>query len=332
MRVAGAWVGLGIGDVSEEVRALKAFMRRKFSYCRYLTDTKLFDAQMVAAVTEMQRRYKASNQIGLHTPGVVNLETKYAMDFLPRPRIPKPVVFTVEGHMSSMWVGPCAEVGRVLESQGVCKWQPVGYNNTALPFDNKSGVDELGRLLADRNLLPPGTPWGMCIFSQGGIVGSTLWLNEIAPATGSLHWRLKDWRATLAFGNPYRELNKVAEWVNDPPRPNTHGISNVRMANTPANWKEVSRRGDLYAEVEAGTPATEHMTSIYLAVQNQWAGHPDSLLNQMFEIATQPAPEFISMVQAISNGAMFLGNMGPHGIYDLPPCIEFMRSRITAPV
>lgn len=332
MRVAGVWVGLGIGDVSPEVRAIKAFMRKKFSYAKDLKDTSLYDEQMVNAVTEMQARYAKAGQIGLHTPGIVNVETKYAMGFLPRPMLPKPVLFTVEGHMSNMWFGPCAETARVLEQQGICKWQPVGYDSTSLPFNNRSGIDELRRLLADRTLLPPGTPWGLAIFSQGGIIGSSVWLDYIAPATGSLHWRRSSWRGTLAFGNPYRELNTVAEWVQDPPRPNTHGISNVRMTNTPPQWKEVARRGDLYTEVDANSEATEHKTAIYMAVQNQWSGHPDSLLNQMLELTQRPAPEFLAMVQAIANGAMFLGNMSPHGGYDLRPCIDYMRARLTAPV
>lgn len=332
MRVAGVWVGLGIGDVSQEVRAIKAFMRKKFSYAKDLKDTSLYDEQMVNAVTEMQARYAKAGQIGLHTPGIVNVETKYAMGFLPRPMLPKPVLFTVEGHMSNMWFGPCAETARILEQQGICKWQPVGYDSTSLPFNNRSGIDELRRLLADRTLLPPGTPWGLAIFSQGGIIGSSVWLDYIAPATGSLHWRRSSWRGTLAFGNPYRELNTVAEWVQDPPRPNTHGISNVRMTNTPPQWKEVARRGDLYTEVDANSEATEHKTAIYMAVQNQWSGHPDSLLNQMLELTQRPAPEFLAMVQAIANGAMFLGNMSPHGGYDLRPCIDYMRARLTAPV
>ena len=322
------WVGLGLGDVSPEVRAVKAHMRKKFSYAKDLADTSLYDEQMVKAVTEMQRRY--GKQIGAHTPGIVNLETKYAMGFLPRPVKPRPVIFTVEGHLSSMWVGPCAEVARHLETQGVVKWQPVGYNNVSLPFDNRSGEAELRRLLSDTVLLPPGTPWGMCIFSQGGIVGSSVWLKDIAPVTGSLHWRLKDWRATLAFGNPYRQQGVVAEWIPDPPRPATMGISNVRMTNTPRDrWKEIARRGDLYTENEPGDSG-EMKTAIYMAVQNKWSGHPDALLSQLFELSQRPAAEFLAVVKAITSGVMFLGNMSPHGGYDLRPCIEFMRDRITA--
>lgn len=306
-------------------------MRRKFSYASQLVDSPAYDAQMVQVVTDMQSRYAKAGKIGAHTPGVINVETKYAMGFLPRPVKAKPVLFTVEGHMSNMWFGPCAETARILEQQGVCRFQPVGYDSVALPFRNDTGINELARLLADRTLLPPGTPWGLACFSQGAIIGAETFIQHVFPTTGKLHWRLKDWRATLSFGSPYRELDKVAPWVPDPPRPGTHGISNVRMINTPPNWAEVARTGDMYTEVVAGDPATEHQTAIYMAVQNKWSGHPDSLLNQIFELFTQPAPEFLAMVKAISNGAMFLGNMSPHGGYDLRPCIDFMRNRLRAP-
>lgn len=329
MRVAGQWVGLGLGDNGEEIRAIKGHMRRKFSYCAHLADTTLYDVPMVNAVTEMQTRYRVAGKIGPHTPGIINLETKYAMGFLPRPVKAKPVVFTVEGHMSNMWFGPCAETARILEQEGLVRWQPVGYNSTKLPFDNDSGIRELSRLLGDRALLPLGTPWAVACFSQGAIIGSETFLRHVFPRTGSLHWRLPDWRGTLAFGSPYRELDIVAEWVTDPPRPGTEGISDRRMTDTPtALWKEVARRGDLYAEVAAGQPATEHKRAIYKAVQNEWWGHPDSLLNQLIEISERPVPEMLAVIQAITNGVMFLGNMHPHGGYDLKPCIDWLRGQL----
>jgi len=66
VRIGGAWVGLGLGDSSDEVQRIKAFMRRKFSYAAGLSDTSLYDDQMRAAVAEMQARYKAAGQIGEH--------------------------------------------------------------------------------------------------------------------------------------------------------------------------------------------------------------------------------------------------------------------------
>lgn len=330
MRVGGVWVGWGLGDNSTgdfTVRNAKAFMRKKFpSYAGGLADTNAFDQQMLDAVWEMQRRYFESGR--LHAPtGILDLDTQVVMGFKKAAPPVRPVLFTVEGHMSDMFQGPCAETARILESEGVCRWQPVGYNNTALPFDNASGQNELRRLLSDTVLLPPGTPWGMAIFSQGGIVGSKFFLEDVRPESGALHWRFKDFRGCLAHGNPYRENSVIADWVPDPPRPNTQGISDVRMTNTPANWKEVARHGDLYAE-NTVDDAGEDKTAVYKIVQNQWWGGPDSIFMQVFEIVQRPAQEVIAMIQAITSGVMFLANMTPHGGYDLGPGIEFMRSRL----
>jgi len=328
VRVAGQWVGLGFGDTSSEIRSIKRFLKRKFSYAAHLNDTTLFDEQLVGVVMDMQSRYQAQGKIGDHTPGIINVETKYAMGYLTRPTRPRPVVFTVEGHLSSMWQGPAAETARILEQQGVCRWQPVGYDNVSLPFKNQTGILELKRLLADRDLLPPGTPWGLACFSQGAIVGSEVMIREVISPQGALHWRVNDWKATLAFGNPYREKDVVADWIPDPPRPGTEGISPTRIRNTPAQWKEVARRGDLYTEVHADSPATEHKRAIYLAVMNRWSGHPDSLLTQLMEIVQRPIPEMLAVIHAVTNGVMFLGNMQSHGGYDLNPCVTFMGRQL----
>lgn len=329
MRIAGQWVGWGLGDTNPKLTVFKRVLKNKFQWVRdwqpALDDSPTYDATLTDVVAEMQRRY------GLPATGILNYATQLKCGFAKSPEVAKPVVFTVEGHMSSMWLGPCAETARALENERLIRWQPVGYNNTALPFDNKSGEDELCRLLADTKLLPAGTPWAMCVFSQGAIVGSRVWMKHIAPPSGKLHWRLPSWRGTLAFGSPYRERDVVAPWVPDPPRRGTQGISNERMTGTPQHWMEVARTGDLYTENDGdGSDASEHKTAIYLAVQNKWTGDPDSLFNQLLEIWQRPAPEMLAAIQAISSGAMFVANMNPHGGYDLAPCIAWLRSRLTA--
>lgn len=323
------YVGLGLGDSSEEIRRIKAFMRQKFSYASTLRDSTLYDAQMVNAVAEMQKRYTAAGKLraGRYSPGVINAETKYVMGFLVRPSKPRPVLFTVEGHMSNMWVGPCAEVARILEAEGVCRWQPIGYNCTALPFDNDSGIRELRRLLADTSLLPTDCGWGLAIFSQGAIIGTEVF-QALRQPSDALHYRLATWRATLAFGSPYRQRDVVADWVPDPPRAGTEGISDIRLTDTPAMWKEVARTGDLYSENEQGDSG-EHKRAIYQAVQNRWTGNPDTLLSQMVEIFQRPVPELLAMISAITSGILFVGNMSPHGGYDLRPCLNFMRAALT---
>lgn len=70
MRIGSQWVGIGLGDSSEEVRKIKDFMRKKFSYARDLENTTSFDQPMLEAVIEMQRRYNASGKLktGKYTP------------------------------------------------------------------------------------------------------------------------------------------------------------------------------------------------------------------------------------------------------------------------
>lgn len=343
MRINGQWVGWGLGDNSladMTVKNVKAFMRVWYrSYAGNLADTNLFDQQMVDAVTEMQRRLTLSGRLvsGRYIPGVLDLPTQIAMGFKAPPPTVKPIIFTVEGHLSDMMVGPCAFTAQPLEAQGVCHWQPVGYNSGALPFDNNSGIDELVRLVGSQRLgpndswaFPPGTPWGLIIFSQGGIIGSEFLLRHVLPNNGVLNWRLKDFKRSLAFGNPYREANQCASWVPDPPKPNTRGISDVRLDATkiPALapiHREVARHGDLYTENEI-SDAGEMKTAIYKIVQGQWWGGSDSIFEQLMELfGPRGFLEAAAVFEAIVSGAMFLGNMGPHGMYDLGPGIEWMR-------
>lgn len=327
MRLNGVYVGLGLGDHSEEIRAIRAFMRTKFSYARLLEDTTEYDAALATVVSDMQARYEAAGKLrrGDYIPGVINVATKLAMGYLKKA---KPVVFTVEGHLADMFVGPCAFTAKELENQGIARWQPVGYDNVALPFNNQSGVDELGRLFSDTKAFPLGTPWAWCIFSQGGIVGCRFYLEHIRPPAGRHHNRLNDMRAAIAFGNPYRQKDVIAEWVPDPPKRGTQGISNTRMTDTPAWWKEVSRTGDLYAENPTGN-AGEHRTAIYRAVQRELTGD-DSLAEQVWEIVTGGGKELWAVFEAIVGGVKFLANMGPHGAYDLGPGIDHLRRRLAA--
>lgn len=335
MKIAGAWVGLGLGDSSEEVRRIKRHMRTKFSYARTLADTPLFDAEMTAAVAEMQRRYADAGRLTSYTPGVINVETKYVMGFLPRPLRARPIVFTVEGHMSNMWVGPCAFIGSLLEQEGLCHHQPVGYNSTALPFDNASGVAELLRLLSRDHLgpnnawpFPPDLPWFLLGFSQGAIITGKTWLDHLRPATpGTLLAARRDRLSrAISFGDPYREKDVIAEWVPDPPRRGTQGISDRRMDNTPPWWKVHSRRGDLYSE----NPDDEvglNRTAIYkIAAENSWTGGPASILARLGkDLFANPVDGIYDIARAIIGGVLFLGNMAPHGGYDLAPPTDYIR-------
>lgn len=340
MRVGGQWVGLGLGDSSEEIRAIKAFMRAKFkSYAGDLADTPLYDDAMVRAVAEMQKRYNAAGKLatGTYTSGIINLETKYVMGYLPRPSQTRllPIVFTVEGHLSNPWVGPCAAIASQLEQEGLCHHQPVGYDNVRLPFNNASGVTELVRLLNESRLgpgnawpFPPELPWFLLGFSQGAIITAKVWLDHLrsAPAGSLLAARRDRLNRAISFGDPYREKDVCAEWIPDPPYPGTQGISDRRMDHTPPWWKEHARHGDLYTE----NPDDEvglNRTAIYkIASENDWTGGPASILARLGpDLLKDPADGVYDIALAIIGGVLFLGNMAPHGMYELIPPTDYIR-------
>lgn len=125
MRVDGKYVGLGLGDVSPEVRKIKAFLRAKFrSYAGHLADTDIFDEQMVAVVQEMQRRYQ------IPVTGWISYSDKVRMGYLVEGPKPPPFVgYAVPGTWGQWHTGPHAmAVNRFPER---VQLQGVGYNTSA---------------------------------------------------------------------------------------------------------------------------------------------------------------------------------------------------------
>ena len=338
MRLNGVYVGLGEGDRSPEVVKVKELLKRKFTPARNtLDDSDLFTPELTAEVKRVQGVYTQQGKEGApkYIPGVINLEFKYDVGLLKRPDKPRPIIFTVEGHMSNPWVGPCAFIASTLEQQGVCWWQPVGYDTVRLPFNNESGRAELRRLLSLTTLdngrpFPTGTPWGLIGFSQGAIITNSVFLDNIRPEHGSLHWRLDSLTRAVAFGDPYREKNSDSGWWPDPPKPDTQGISDRRMTDTPYWWKSANRTGDLYTE-NPDNEAGLYRTAIYkIAAENSWSGGPAGMLARMLDLLT-PTDDLLPLIQAIMGGVLFLGNMQSHGGYDLSQPLEYMRGVAARP-
>lgn len=344
MRIGELYVGLGEGDRSPEVRKVKAKLRDKFTPARNTLDDgtgpddgigPLFTPALTAEVRRVQAVYRSERKPGAdkYIDGVINVEFKYDVGLLARPEKPKPIVFTVEGHMSNPWNGPCAYTASALEQQGLCWWQPVHYDTQALPFNNASGVRAFDALLNRTELddgrggkrpFPAGTPWGMIIFSQGGIVGC----KQFIAMRRQNHWRLNDLKAVVAYGNPYREKDVIAPWVPDPPKAGTQGISDTRMTDTPEYWREHARHGDMYAENPDNEVGLNRSAIYKIVAESSWSGGPAGLLDRVIDLMQDPTDGVLDIAKAIIGGAMFLGNMGPHGIYDLGPDTDFMRDRL----
>ena len=309
----------------------------KYSYGKTLGTGNEYTVAFGVALRQWQANihyqvaFKGRSGPDVNLIGVFDWAVKIQLGVLSQPasEARKPVIFTVEGHLSDMFVGPCYFTAKALEDQGRVRVQPVGYDNVALPFRSETGIAELRRLVNDPVILPPGTPWATLGFSQGAIVTSTFYLDHIRP--NKMAWPYAGWRGGINFGNPYREENVCATWVPDPPKAGTEGLSPRRIDNTPPELAEVSRHGDMYAEVKHGEAATEHMRAIYqAAAENKWTGPGDTLAEQIWEICSNFGMELWPLFEALANGVRFLVNMSPHGTYDLGPGVDHVRRILAA--
>lgn len=247
-----------------------------------------------------------------------------------------PVIFTVEGHMSDMWAGPCADTARELQRQGICYWQPVWYDCQTLPFNNKNGVDSLTQLVGSTVLpsgqpFPPGTPWGMVVFSQGAMVGCDFMRQKLLN-NGPLAWRLNDFKRGLAYGNPDRAQDAIAPWAASPPSKGTGGImidDRFVTQGTPINgkWAEDTQHGDMFGECGSDPASLDKSAIARIVTQNSWAGGNSALLSRFLKIATNPAGESIPVLMAIISAIKFaVANPSPHyATVATPGGIEWMR-------
>lgn len=247
----------------------------------------------------------------------------------------QPVIFTVEGHMSDMWLGPCATIGRTLSEQGVAYWQPVWYDCQALPFNNKSGVASLASLLGGTTLpsgqpFPPGTPWGLAVFSQGAMVGCDFMRQQIL--TGPLQWRLKDFRRGIAFGNPDRAADACVPWAHNPPKKGTGGImvdDRFITAGTAIDgkWAEHPNRGDMFADAGTDDEGLYKSAIAKIVTQNSWAGGDAALLSRLVKLVGNIPTQTIPVVLAIISAIKFaVSNPSPHySTVAEPGDIDFMR-------
>lgn len=257
---------------------------------------------------------------------------------------PMPIMFTVEGHMSDMFAGPVADTAAQLEAEGVCVHQPIGYNNGAIPFDNKSGIDELARLVGSTVMdngtpFAPGTPWALGVYSQGAIVGSYFYFNYL-QADQALNWRLPDLVGVLAYGNPCRQTDSVAPWAMPwTTKSGTHGLDPYKrfglsgFPDKPDNWQDVYREGDIFAE-NTDDKAGEVKAAVYEAIMGDVFSNPYSLAAQIGDLFSTPTTEVMGIIMAIISGIGFLaGNPNPHyASYDISGGVNWMRKQLTANV
>lgn len=247
-----------------------------------------------------------------------------------------PVIFTVEGHLSDMWAGPCADTARGLQRQGVCYWQPVWYDCQSIPFNNPNGIEALTWLIGSTVLpsgqpFPPGTPWGLIIFSQGAMVGCDFMRQKVLN-NGPLAWRLKDFKRGLAFGNPDRAADAICSWATSPPSKGTGGImvdDRFVTVGTPleGKWAENARHGDMFAEGGTDAEGLNKSAIAKIVTQNSWAGGDAALLSRLIAIMGNIPQQSLPVILAIVSAMKFaVANPNPHyTTVSTPGDVEWMR-------
>lgn len=247
----------------------------------------------------------------------------------------QPVIFTVEGHRSNLWFGPCADNARRQQQEGRAYWQPVWYDCNALPFNNKNGVQSLthlagGEVLPDGTPFPPGTPWGIIGFSQGAMVVSDFLEQRILK--GPLQWRLKDLKRSLCLGNPRREFGKCAPWADNPPPLNTGGILLSGQFVTTGTalegiHAENANANDMFTQNTFDDAGLNKEAIARIVTQNSWAGGPSAILSRVLAILGNVPVGSIGAIKAIVQSIMFLAsNPNPHYTTIAEPGdVEWMR-------
>ena len=341
--LGGKWVGLGLGDSSDEVGKLRQFMQRKFrSYAGTLPDTRtrdgvpLFDEPMAQATLTMQRAYVAQGTLKPELAnGYIGASTKVVMGYLAATPVDiRPMLFTVCGTGVPWWIGPDADCARAVENRYL--WQPIGYPAAPTPMGPSIAngrAETINQFAIHRNqVITNGA--ALAGYSQGACVVSELWENDIKPPSGVLNWAKPYIRKAVTWGNPDREQGKV--WPDFAPGqevapPDSSGVTGTLMRDTPDWWRNYAHKGDLYAAGGKGTPgdaSSQDKTAIWQIIRGTkvFSG-PDSLLAQFLEIAQSPLPGAIGAFKAMWDAGMFFGGgLTQHTSYNVGPAIDYLRS------
>lgn len=320
-----------VGDRDTLIPAAKKELG-KFSYGRGLGDTDVYTLEFGVALRQWQNNihyqvaFKGRPGPDVNQLGIFDWSVKKQMGLLEVAGAPRlPWIITVGGHLGTWDTGPAYWSALPLQQQGKAIVQGVGYDASSIPFNNRSGLDELNRIV--HHVKPPGVPWCVVAHSQGAIITSDYLQHNVVD-----HQKVpaySNFRGGVHFGNPRRPRGVVAPWITDPPAPESEGLAHNVLPGKLPGVEEASRRKDLYADKTPG-PAAEHKVSIYRLVAEGKLIGKDTLTEQLLEIALDPMRELWPLFQAITGGIQFLVNMDPHNVFDLGPATRHLETVLTA--
>jgi hypothetical protein len=313
------------GDTDPLIPGAKTYLRR-FDYGKNLGITEVYTVEFGSALLQFQSKRKIEVEFG-QKPGPVTVPngifdwaSKKQMGLLVDPV--KPLIVTVAGHLCNQFDGPAYICAKWMVDQRLAREMAIGYNNVDIPFENRTGFDQVMQQIHDPVILPRGNNWAICGHSQGAIIVADI-LDVARKNPGQWPWT--HLKGGLQFGNPRRPRGVVAPWVADPPDPNSEGIAHNCMESAFPNVAEVSRKGDLYAD-KTPDSAGEYKTAVYrIIAEKTWFGSDDTLGEQMAELVKSGGIELWDVFLAITSGIKGAVHLDQHNIFDLGPCIDHLR-------
>lgn len=328
----GKWLGWGPGDVDPKVAQIQTYLAHAYhKTAGSLVATGVYDAATTAVVTQLQKNLIAGGNFTGPADGIMNYATQLALGFIkptPKPRIP---FFTVEGHMSNMWIGPIAGTAEALEQEGRVAHFPTGYNNGAIPFDNKSGERELTNRV--NTFAPPGQKFVLGGFSQGSMVVTDYMINELIGSP-----REKDCLGVLLYGNPSRSKGSVAPWsveqAGDPQNAGMEPRFRLDLLGLKPQFPvmDVYRKGDMFSDNQPGEEGALK-SACYEAIARGNVFSQFSVAAEIAQAFGKPVTFVIGVFQAIFSALGFLasGNNNPHySPFDISGGINWVRGILPA--
>jgi len=290
-----------LGDNSKTdftVQHFKAFARRMYkSYMGDLVDTNLFDVQLQTEIGIMQDKLAAAGHIGLHTRGVLDLETEYASGFKQRPA-PEPVcvVFSINGAGSHYDEGYPYDIGQTLD-RAKCWHQPIGYDTSPVPMMRgvATGVTEVIRQLnmprGKKGLNCTALPWGAVAYSMGAIVFMIVLMRVLF---GDLQQFKRTYMGSAALGNPMRQHGHTfpgCGWSDG------EGIVTPNAHDTPVDhWDFAADKAmpgspgdDLYTKISKAGVSDLTAADMRTVWQIIATGNPLSLMGAVFMLMASPS-------------------------------------------
>jgi len=327
-----AWTAAqNLGDRDKLIPAAKEVLG-KFSYGRGLGDTDEYTLKFGVSLRQWQVNihyqvaFKGRPGPDVNMLGVLDWAVKSQMGLLDEPNAPVlPWIITVGGHLGTWDTGPAYWSALPLHQQGKAIVQGVGYDAASIPFNNKSGIDELNRIV--HHVKPAGVPWAIASHSQGAIITSDYLQHNVIDHQSVPAY--SNFRGGVHFANPRRPMGVVAPWITDPPHPDSEGLAHNCLTAQLPGVEEASRKNDLYAD-KLRNAAGEHKTSIYRLIAHGTLFGTDTLSEQLIEIGTDFPGEVWPLFQAITGGIQFLISMDPHNVFSLRPATHHLEHVLAA--